>query len=148
MADKDKMLAEETKMIEDIMREFGGDAITVLHPDEAGRADTTNSVTFLTFDCGNHDQALGMAKAANQIVANNPKAKLTFTINGCADDPREVDQIPDARAVLCTLFKALEQTTFWRFDAVSQGLMLVAMGLGERDGNNLLVLDGMVREPS
>ena len=95
---------EEEKMFAELKRELGDDAVKGTHPHELDKAtaDAAN-IMIVTMDAGNLEQATDMAIACNDTVARNPKVKFIFGINGCRDDPREIDQIPEARASLRTL---------------------------------------------
>lgn len=139
---------EEEKMFAELKKELGDDAVKGMHPHDLDKAtvDAAN-VMIVTMDAGNLEQATDMAVACNDTVARNPKVKFIFGINGCRDDPREIDQIPEARASLRTLRSALTNQAFWRFDLEHQGLMCVATGAGYRHGQQLHIPPWLVREP-
>lgn len=142
------MHPEEKKLIEKMEEAFGPDVVKSMHPEELGASmiDTTG-VMILTMNAGEAKEAADMALAANEAVERNPEIKFLFGINGCELDPREIDQIPEARISLRTLFEALSRKAFWRFDIEHQALMLVAMNLGQRTGDQLHVPPWMVKKP-
>lgn len=139
---------EARKLTEKLKAKFG-DQIVVAATDDPQlaqvAADPATALMVLTIDRGNHAQARDAAKAANETVKANPMIRFLFAINGCVHDPRELDDIPDARATLCALFTALTRQAFHRFDIVHQSMMLVAMGYGVREGTQLNIPEHMVR---
>jgi len=139
---------EEERLLRRLRKKFGDDAIRATTVDQldSSTADAA-AVLIMTMDAGNIGQALDMAHAANELVAHNPEIRFLFGINGCADDSREIDEIPAARQTLRKLFQTLRRDAFWRFDVEHQALMLVAGGLGERIGTQLHVPEWMVRKP-
>lgn len=139
---------EEEKMFADLRRELGDDAVQGMHTHELGNTAVDNAnVIILTMNAGVLEEATEAALTANLAVERNPKIKFVLGINGCRDDPREIDQIPEARASLRTLRSALTNAAYWRFDIEHQGLMAVASGAGYRHGTILHVPPWLVREP-
>lgn len=142
------MHKEEKKLIEQMKQNLGADRVTALHPDQLDSSTVDGAtVVVVTMDAGNAAQAIDMAHAANEAVVHNPAIRFLFGINGCADDKREIDQIPEAQRSLQALFSNLKQATFWRFDIEHQALMLVAVGQGHREGTALHVPPELVRKP-
>jgi hypothetical protein len=142
------MHPDEEKMFAELKQELGDDAVKGLHPHELDKAtiDAAN-IMIITMDAGDLEQATDMAIACNDAVARSPTIKFILGINGCRDDPREVDQIPEARASLRTLRSALTNAAYWRFDLEHQGLMAVASGAGYRHGSQLHIPAWVVRQP-
>ena len=143
------MHKEEAKLIAELRRTLGDANVTTLHPDDLGNQDVDQAtVLVVTMDAGNAAQATDMALAANLAVARNPQVKFVFGINGCIDDPREIDQIPAAVKSLRFLYATLSQAAFWRFTLENQALMLVGNGLGHREGTELHVPPILVKDPN
>ncbi|HKD75649.1 MAG TPA: hypothetical protein VKB76_09150 [Ktedonobacterales bacterium] len=97
----------------------------------------------LNMEAGDEEQAKRCALLANEAVQHNPTIRLALMVDGCDDDPRELDQIPKGIVTLKTLFRCLTLKAFFRFDQTERGLMCVASGHGERHGTQLLVPDGI-----
>ena len=142
------MHPEEEKMFADLKQELGEENVKALHPEQLGNSlvDTAN-IMIVTMNAGVLEEASDMALTCNEAVERNPKVKFILGINGCKDDPREVDQIPEARASLRTLRSALTNAAYWRFDIEHQGLMAVASGAGYRHGSQLHIPPWVVRAP-
>lgn len=139
---------EERKLIERLRKANPDTEIAAMHPHQLdGTAVDNAGVIILTMDAGNIQQAIDMARSANEAVARNPTIKFIFGINGCKDDPRETDEIPEACISLQALFNFLKREAFHRFDIEHQALMLVASGVGHRDGTKLHVPPELVRKP-
>ena len=139
---------EEEKLLRKLREKLGEDAIRSVRVDQLDNSTVEDAgVVIMTMDAGDLRQAADMAGAANELVVRNPEIKFLFGINGCVDDPREIDQIPASRATLRKLFLLLRPEAFWRFALEQQALMLVAIGAGHRDADQLHVPPLMVRAP-
>lgn len=138
---------EEEKLFAELKEELGVE-VKGMHPDQldSETVDTAN-VIIVTMNAGALEEAADMARSCNEAADRNPKVRFIFGINGCRDDPREIDQIPAARASLRTLRSGLTNAAFWRFDLEHQALMLVASGAGYRHGQQLHVPPWMMRKP-
>lgn len=138
---------EEEKLFSDLKKELGVE-VKGMHPHELDHAtvDAAN-VIVVTMNAGALEEAADMARSCNEAVERNPKIKFVLGINGCRDDPREVDQIPEARASLRMLRSSLSNAAYWRFDIEHQCLMAVASGAGYRHGQQLHVDPRLVRKP-
>jgi len=133
---------EEVRLATDkLKKQLGDDAVAVVTTDNIAdfAADNDVGVVVLTMDKGNFEEAMMAAQAANKAVEANPKVRLMFGINGLMDDKREIDEIPLARSTLVVFVSHLRRATFHRFTAEHQALMLVAAGLGKREGTQLHV---------
>jgi hypothetical protein len=143
------MHKEERKLVEQMKQTLGADRVATLHPDELDSATVDSAaVLVITMDAGNIAQAIDMAHAANEAVMRNPAIRFLFGINGCGDDTREIDQIPEARASLRALFGTLTQAAFWRFDLEHQALILVGNDIGHRIDTELHVPPWMAKDPA
>ena len=139
---------EEQKMFDDLKKELGEENVKSLHPYDLDNTTVDDlGIMVVTMDAGDLERAAEMALACNLAVARNPKIKFILGINGCKDDPREIDQIPEARASLRALRSALTNPAYWRFDLEHQSLMAVASGAGYRHGTTLHIPPWLVREP-
>jgi len=148
MAKHPDLHPEERTLVEHMEKELGADRVMSMHPEElSGSLVDDTGVIVVTMNAGDPREAEDMAHACNDAAVRNPEIKFMFGINGLKDDPREIDQIDVGRLSLRTLFTHLTQKAFHRFDIEHQALMLVAMGLGERKGDQLHVPPWMVKDP-
>jgi hypothetical protein len=139
---------DEEEMFAELKRELGDDAVKSVHVHQLDNTTIDDTgILVVTMIAGVLEEATEIALSCNEAVARNPRIKFVLGITGCRDDPREVDQIPEARASLRTLRSALTNQAFWRFDLEHQGLMLVAAGAGYRHGQQLHIPPWLVREP-
>lgn len=127
------------RLIGDLKKKYGNERVVVADTSDIAQRAATADAVVLPMDCGDLTQAKGAAIAANVAVAMNPKIKLMYCVSGCDDDPRELDQIPNARIGLTEFRRWLELPTFMRFDQQQRALLLVATGTGVRRGTDLLV---------
>lgn len=144
---RDKLHPEELKLYDDMRRQ--GMGVTIKHVEQASGTDFEDvAVALLPIDAGDVEQAITSARVANDAVKHKPSLLLIFTISGCIDDPREIDQIPEARVSLATLFAILSREAFHRCELVMQAQMLIAIGRGHRVGTELHIDDAsLVKDP-
>lgn len=93
------------------------------------------------FEMDDVRSALNAARMARELLEINPDAEAMIAVSGFDDDPRELDNIPEA----CVIMKAFGDAVGWRylvrFEPVIVGLVLIAMGNNEahRDGDNIII---------
>jgi len=140
---------DERKLLEDAQRELGDGLVGHAFYDERGVLQLTGEVdvAVITMNAGVVQEAADGARAAIDMYARNPKVRLLLAINGVGGDPREIDEIPAARASLQALYANLPREVFQRFEKDHQALMLVACGKGVRVGN-VLVIEEEVKDPA
>ena len=136
---------DEVRRLAESLKEIYGDKVIVAPSDDLPNL-TDTEIVFLTMDCGNLEHAADAARAANQAVELAPDIRLLFGVSGCKDDPRELDQIPEAQLTLATFFANLSSTAFRRLDIEHRALIAVALGYGSRSGEELHNLPVWVME--
>lgn len=141
---------DERKLLEGARELLGDDRVTQAFYDERGVLQPLSeaAVVVIAMDAGSVQQAVDAARAAVDVYAANPKSRLLLSINGVGDDPREIDQIPSSRSSLQALYANLPRAVFHRFELDHQALMLVACGMGRREGVQLITPFGMVKDPA
>ena len=99
------------------------------------------TTTLVVFEMDDVTSALNAARMARGLLEDNHDAEAIIAVSGFDDDDRELDQIPEA----CAIMKAFGDAVGWkylaRFEPVIVGLVLIAMGNNEahRDGDNIII---------
>lgn len=99
------------------------------------------SKTLAVFEMDDVTSALNAARMARELLDINPDAEAMIAVSGFDDDPRELDNIPEA----CAIMKAFGDAVGWkylaRFEPIIVGIVLIAMGNDEahRNGEHIII---------